>query len=546
MIDRALRALRASLIVCVLGSAIASAQSLPTPGAPAPAVEAPKDPLGRSTPRGALLGFLAAARNGDDDLASHYLDTARGSVAHELAHQLFVVLDVRLPPRLTLVSDAPEGSRANPLAPDEERLGSIDGPDGRFDVVVERIRRPKTDPIWLFSSATLQQIPAVYEQIQASRAARWLPRFLTERRAGGVRLYEWFAVLIGLPLFYIVTALLNRALMPLVRVLGRRVFPDRAGPIRSALPTPVRLILMVIAARWLLATLPLSLLVRQHIWNAAAVVAVVATAWLLILLNGEAEGLLVRRIPPGNYSATVSLLRVGRRLVDVMIVLVGVFGILGRLGVNPTPLLAGLGVGGLAVALAAQKTLENLIAGASLIFDQAVRVGDFLRVGTIEGVVENIGLRSTRIRTLDRSVISVPNSQIANMSLETLSARDKFWFHPVVGLRYETTNDQMQLVLDGVRKRWPWLKHLFADGAYDRTQLMDKAAFRDFAIEIVKRSDTAQGFEVIPRRWVVERTFGWMTRWRRLVRDYEERIDCSEAMIHVALGSLLLRRIAHQ
>ena len=111
-----------------------------------------------------------------------------------------------------------------------------------------------------------------------------------------------------------------------------------------------------------------------------------------------------------------------------------------------------------------------------------------------------------------------------------------------------------QMILDGVRKRRPWLKHLFADGAYDRTQLMDydrtqlmdKAAFRDFTIQIVKRSDTAKGFEVLPRRWVVERTFGWMTRWRRLVRDDEERIDCSEAMIHVALGSLLLRRITHE
>src|ERR1700739_3371900 len=103
-----------------------------------------------------------------------------------------------------------------------------------------------------------------------------------------------------------------------------------------------------------------------------------------------------------------------------------------------------------------------------------------------------------------------------------------------------------QMILDGVRKRGPWLKHLFADSAYDRTKLMDKAAFLDFTVEIIKRSDTAQGFEVLPRRWVVERTFGWMTRWRRLVRDYEERIDCSQAMIHVALGSLLLRRIAHE
>jgi putative transposase len=98
-----------------------------------------------------------------------------------------------------------------------------------------------------------------------------------------------------------------------------------------------------------------------------------------------------------------------------------------------------------------------------------------------------------------------------------------------------------QMILDSVRKRWPWLKHLFADSAYDRTKLMDKAAFLDFTIEIIKRSDTAQGFEVLPRRWVVERTFG-----RRLVRDCAERIDRSQAMIHVALGSILLRRIAHQ
>ena len=102
-----------------------------------------------------------------------------------------------------------------------------------------------------------------------------------------------------------------------------------------------------------------------------------------------------------------------------------------------------------------------------------------------------------------------------------------------------------QAILDAIRKRWPWLKHLFADGAYDRTKLMDKAEFLDFVIEIVRRLDDQQGFEVLPRRWVVERTFGWMMRWRRLVRDYEQRIDVSEAMMQVAMGSLLWRRIAH-
>lgn len=60
-----------------------------------------------------------------------------------------------------------------------------------------------------------------------------------------------------------------------------------------------------------------------------------------------------------------------------------------------------------------------------------------------------------------------------------------------------------QMILDSVRNRWPWLKHLFADGAYDRTKLMDKVAFLDFIVEIIRRSDTVQGFEVLPRRWVV-------------------------------------------
>lgn len=102
-----------------------------------------------------------------------------------------------------------------------------------------------------------------------------------------------------------------------------------------------------------------------------------------------------------------------------------------------------------------------------------------------------------------------------------------------------------QAILDALRKRWPWIRHLFADGAYARTQLMDKAAFLDFVIEIVRRIEADPGFKVLPRRWVVERTFGWLSRWRRLVRDYEQRIDVSEAMIHVAMGGLLLRRVSH-
>ena len=103
-----------------------------------------------------------------------------------------------------------------------------------------------------------------------------------------------------------------------------------------------------------------------------------------------------------------------------------------------------------------------------------------------------------------------------------------------------------QTIPDAIRKRWPWLKHLFGDEGYDRANLIDKAAFFEFVVTIGRRSDKASGFEVSPRRWVVERTFGWRTRWRRLVRDYEERLDMSEATIHVAIGALLLRQVVHQ
>jgi MscS family membrane protein len=450
-------------------------QTLPGTPVPATAPAPERDALGRSTPRGTVLGFLNAARKGDDDLASRYLNAPAGEQTETLAHQMFLVLDARLPARLAQLSDALEGSRANPLAPDQEVIGTIEGASGPFDVIVERVKRPKADPIWLFSAKTLGEIPGAYEQIASSPGARLLPRFLFDHRIGGIRLYELLALFIGLPVFYLVTVLLNRALTPLMAFVGRRLLKRADGSIPNALPTPARVLLLSVAARWLLTKLPFSLMVRQFLSGLVAMAVAVAVAWLIILLNGEVERAVTRRIPRANFSAGVSLLRVGRRIFDLFVVLGVTLGMLRHFGIDVTPLLAGLGVGGIAVALAAQKTLENVIAGASLIFDQAVRIGDFLRIGTMEGTVEHIGLRSTRFRTLDRSIVSVPNSQIANMSVEMLSARDKFWFHPVVGLRYETTTAQMELVLTGVKQMLA--RQAAIDGPSIRVRFLRLGAF---------------------------------------------------------------------
>jgi MscS family membrane protein len=290
-----------------------------------------------------------------------------------------------------------------------------------------------------------------------------------------VRALQWLSVLLGVVAVYILTTLINRALSPIVRKVLQHAFGSDVVFARDILPRPARLLLIALVGRWVLSLLPLSLVVRQFWSNAASLLAIVSITWLLLLLNGRIEEYLARRLPGPGVAAAVALLRLGRRAVDVLLIFVGLLATLRHFGIDPTPALAGLGVGGIAVALAAQKTLENVIAGASLVFDQAVRVGDFLRVGTIEGTVDHIGLRSTRIRTVDRTMVSVPNSQIANMSLETFSARDKFWFHPTIGLRYETTTDQLRAVVNGIRQLLR--DHPSVDGPSVRVRFVRLGAF---------------------------------------------------------------------
>ena len=136
----------------------------------------------------------------------------------------------------------------------------------------------------------------------------------------------------------------------------------------------------------------------------------------------------------------------------VLAVTAGALVILHIAGINIAAAITGLGIGGIAIAFAAQKTLENLFGGVMIISDRPIRVGDFCRAGDTMGTVENIGLRSTRIRTLKRTVVSVPNGQLAVMNLENFAVRDKIWFHHHLSLRYETTADQLRYVLAEVRK----------------------------------------------------------------------------------------------
>jgi MscS family membrane protein len=415
-----------------------------------PQPEPPRDTLGRGTPRGTVLGLLSAARNKNTGLAALYLNTSlQGADAEALAVQLATVIDRRLPARLTEVSDKPEGSLRDPLKPDEDWIGVIQTANGSLDILVERVDRPKAGKVWLFSRKTLASIPDAFQELSESALERVLPEFMVRTRVVGIPLYELVALFLGMPLLYLLTGVLNRILSFATGVLRRRLLrnADLLNPL--ILPPPIRLLLLALAIRSLVARIPLPLLAREFWSITALVITIVACMWLLMLLNSWCERYLVEH--RRNLSGAASALRLVRRVVDGLILFAGLLFTLSHFGINLTATLAGLGVGGIAVALAAQKTLENVIAGVSLILDQAVRVGDVLNLGDIQGTVVEVGLRSTRIRTVERTIVSLPNGQIANMKLETLSVRDRFLFHPVVGLRYETTPVQLRAFMADVR-----------------------------------------------------------------------------------------------
>ncbi len=156
------------------------------------------------------------------------------------------------------------------------------------------------------------------------------------------------------------------------------------------------------------------------------------------------------------------LVPLATKIGNVLFIILGGVMVLAELGYPIGGLLAGLGIGGMALALASQKTIENLFGAFSLALDRPFSEGDFVRIDNSLGTIESIGLRSTKIRTLDRTIITFPNGRLSEMKIESFTARDKMRLHTVIGLVYETTSTQLKSVIDGFEnvlkihpKIWP-------------------------------------------------------------------------------------------
>jgi MscS family membrane protein len=175
-----------------------------------------------------------------------------------------------------------------------------------------------------------------------------------------------------------------------------------------------------------------------------------ATAiWLIFQLALRGAHMVVAVRDMGVQSLDTQLMVLVAKVIAVLLSLYVLIHLADTLTIPLAPMLAGLGVGGLAVALAVRPTLENAVAGFVLFADKPVRVGEFCAFGDKLGTVEEIGLRSVQVRGLDRTVITIPNAEFSQMQITNFSRRDSNLFHTTLGLRYETSADQLRLVLAG-------------------------------------------------------------------------------------------------
>jgi MscS family membrane protein len=296
-------------------------------------------------------------------------------------------------------------------------------------------------------------VPALYGSIEKTWVERVMPEALLKRTVFGIPLAQLivWAGSIGIPILLL-------ALISLITfVLARNIIDDPTRRRRleswyAGLRWPS---IFVLTLGLHLATLPLlgfSLRFRIVYARVVAVLLVIALAWLIRRLLTLSFEYTRSRMQRREQTDTKSLMLLGERLFKVLIILVAIFLILTIIGVETKTALAGLGIVGVALALGAQKTVENILGGIFLLTDKALAVGDMCSISNRLSVIEDITLRSVRLRTLEQTLLSIPAGVLSQASIENFSTRGKILMHTTLRLRYGTSAEQLRSVLDGIHK----------------------------------------------------------------------------------------------
>ncbi len=411
---------------------------------------APVDPLGRTTPHGCVLGFLRAAEANDYGKAADYLDGKRPlEQAEELARQLKYLLDQGQSTNIDDLSRSPNGNLEDELRKSRESVGTVKTPGGDLKVMLDQVERPGQPTIWLFSQETLHLVPAAYASLHPTDYEHYFPAWMARVRFLSVPLWRWMVILICLVFVFVAASLLTRAMIWLLtRILQKRLSP-RVEESILALKAPIFCLTLAIigsvAGGYAITAL------GRHYWGIAGLVlGWVSAAWLLVRISDIFVNFVRDRYFQRLQVERATFVSLLGRLFKIFVGLVLIVALLTRAGVNVSALIAGLGIGGIALALAAQKTLADLFGGLSIIMRGAVRVGDFCQIDGITGTVEDIGISALSLRTLDRSIVSIPNSKVAEVALQNFQLRDQFWLRQIFILQFDTPHDVVKIVLDKI------------------------------------------------------------------------------------------------
>ena len=406
-----------------------------------------KDSLGRNSPQESVYQFLEACHARNYAKALYYLDlrgmapAERAKNGPELARQLEDLLD-DTPFDIATLSRDPEGDQSDGLSAAMEHLLTVHVGKNTVELQLQRVNLKTGLAVWLVSSDSVAMIPSAHLAVAENPFEARLPQRLVTFEVFDTPVWRWIALIVAAPVFWLMSGLLAWAILAAVRPLLNA--PAFREPLQVCLTSSGLLAFMPFASP---STLP-----RLYVERALGLMFFLGIAWGCAVAVDLLAERWQSRLDPRAHAVRYSVLPLGRQVLKLSIFLIAILSVLSAWGYNTSTILAGLGVGGLAVALAAQKTIENLFGGLSVIGDRPVLVGDACRFGDRTGEVMHIGLRSTRIRTPDRTIISVPNGQFSSMALENISGRDKIWFHPTLNLRRDTTSDQLSQVLASIQE----------------------------------------------------------------------------------------------
>ena len=426
-----------------------------TPAAPARAAGM-QDPLSRDTPQSSVVAFLEACRARNYPRATRYMDLRRIPMANRaasgarLARQLEDILDRDARFDVGALSREPSGDQTDGLDDDREVIASAEVDGATRTIDLNRIKLPSGLSVWMFAATTLEALPSIAAETVASPIEAHLPAFLVETEFLSTPLWRWIALtLLALALFA-VSKVLSRGALYLLRRISALAGPGIATSSAEIFVAPVRLLVVIAVFRAGMEPVSPSALLRLGLTRVLSLLFLFGLVWICMALVDlamtHARTWVARR--DGAYS--FAAFQLGGRVLKVVIAFAAVTALVGAWGYNTSTVWAGLGVGGLALALAAQKTIENLFGGVSVISDRPVAIGDLCRFGDRTGTVEDIGMRSTRLRTPERTLVTVPNAQFSSMTLENFSRRDKILFRTVLNLRRDTTQLQLRSVLDEI------------------------------------------------------------------------------------------------